>query len=133
MAGLFDALQFTEAVQDAVRRGDREHLGRVVSDDMIWVMPVTGNQRGKHEWIEASCSVTWHWFEVTVLRALELDNVRVVESWIRQSRHPTPSEGASGPVVGAGVVLDVWVNESGAWLLVARHPQRASDETARGE
>jgi ketosteroid isomerase-like protein len=127
MVNMFDAQQSTEALQEAVRLGDREHLESSVSDSMIWVMPSSDNQRGKQEWIDASCSITWHWFEVTVRRALELDNACVVESWIRQSRDPVSGEDDSPPVAAAGVVLDVWANEGGTWRLVARYPQRAGD------
>jgi hypothetical protein len=38
---------------------------------MIWVMPVAENRPGKHEWLEASCSVTWHWFQVGEHRELD--------------------------------------------------------------
>ena len=127
MVTMFAAHQSTEALQEAVRVGDREHLETSVSDSMIWVMPSPESQRGKQEWIDASCSVTWHWFEVALRRSLELDNACVVESWISQSRDPVAGEDASQPVVAAGVVLDVWANEGGTWRLVARYPQRAGD------
>jgi ketosteroid isomerase-like protein len=117
----------TEALQDAVRRGDTAQLEASVSDRMIWVMPTELNSRGKKEWIEASCSISWHWFRVTIQRELDLDDVRVVEAWISQSRDPVPSEDSSQPVSASGVVLDVWANESGSWRLVARQPQRAGD------
>ncbi len=127
MVTRFDAHQSTEALQEAVRLGDREHLETAVSDSMIWVMPTAENHRGKQEWIDASCSIAWHWFNVTVRRAVELDNACVVESWISQSRDPVPGEDDSRPVAAAGVVLDVWADEGGTWCLVARHPQRAGD------
>ena len=127
MAPMFDAQQAIEALQEAVRSGDREYLAGAVSDRMIWVMPSSDNQRGKHEWIEASCGVSWHWFEVEVLRVVRLDNATVVESWIRQPREPVSGEDRSQPVTATGVVLDVWAEENGTWRLAARHPQRASD------
>jgi ketosteroid isomerase-like protein len=120
-----DAQQVTEALQEAVRSGDRVRLDESVSDSMIFVLPTSENQRGKQAWIDASCSITWHWFKVTVQRELDLGNVRVVESWVSQSRDPVTGEDASQPVLAEGVVLDVWANESGAWRLVARQPQRA--------
>ena len=97
MVPMFDAQQAIEALQEAVRSGDREYLAGAVSDRMIWVMPSSDNQRGKHEWIEASCGVSWHWFEVEVLRVVRLDNATVVESWIRQSREPVSGEIARNP------------------------------------
>ncbi len=122
---VFDAQEVTEALQEAVRSGDRAHLEASVSDRMIFVLPTSENRRGKQAWIDASCSISWHWFKVSVQRELDLDNVRVVESWVSQSRDPVAGEDASRPVLGEGVVLDVWVNEGGAWRLVARQPQRA--------
>jgi Domain of unknown function (DUF4440) len=127
MVTMFAAHQSTEALQEAVRLGDREHLETSVSDSMIWVMASPESQLGKQEWIDASCSVAWHWFKVTVRRSLELDNACVVESWISQSRDPVAGEDDSRPVEAAGVVLDVWANEGGTWRLVARYPQRAGD------
>jgi hypothetical protein len=47
MVNMFDAHQFTEVLQEAVRHGDREHLENSVSDRMIWVMPSPESQRGK--------------------------------------------------------------------------------------
>ena len=127
MVPMFDAQQAIEALQEAVRSGDREYLAGAVSDLMIWVMHSSENQRVKHEWIDASCGVSWHWFEVEVLRVVRLDNATVVESWIRQSREPVSGEDRSQPVTATGVVLDVWVEENGTWRLAARHPQGASD------
>lgn len=121
---VFDAQEMTEALQEAVRCGERAHLEASVSDRMIFVLPTSGNQRGKQSWIDASCSITWHWFKVNVQRELDLGDVRVVESWVSQSRDPVAGEDASRPVLGEGVVLDVWANESGVWRLVARQPQR---------
>lgn len=126
MATVFDAQQVTEALQEAVRLGDTAHLEASVSDRMIWVTPTTDDRRGKQEWIEASCSIVWHWFEVTVRRELNLGTVRVVEAWISQSRAPVAGEEPSQPVSASGVVLDVWANEGGHWRLIARQPQRAS-------
>ena len=71
--------------------------------------------------------MSWHWFEVEVLRLVRLDSATVVESWIRQSREPVFGEDLSQPVTATGVVLDVWAEENGTWRLAARHPQRASD------
>jgi ketosteroid isomerase-like protein len=127
MVGMFDAQQAIEALQEAVEGGDREYLADAVSDRMIWVMPSSDNHRGKHEWIEASCGVSWLWFEVTVLRVVPLGDTIAVESWIRQSRDPVSGEDLSQPVTAEGVVLDVWVDENGTWRLAARHPQRASE------
>ena len=108
-----------------MRVRDREHLEAAVSDRMIWVMPTAENRRGKQDWIEASCAVTWNWFEVEICREIDLGDARVVESWVRLSRDPVASEEVSEPVIGAGPILDVWAIENGAWRLVARHPQRA--------
>jgi hypothetical protein len=47
MADMFDAEESTEALQEAVRVRDREHLDAVVSERMIWVEPVSDNRRGK--------------------------------------------------------------------------------------
>ncbi|WP_169735736.1 nuclear transport factor 2 family protein [Intrasporangium oryzae] len=129
--GTFDAKDMTEALQEGVRRRDRHYLDAVVSDRMIWVMPLADNERSKQEWIEASCSVTWNWFEVDTRRVLEIgDDGRLVESWIRQSREPVDGEEATSPVTATGVVVDVWARENGTWRLVARHPQRADSVTS---
>lgn len=124
--GMFDALQLIEDLQAAVQRGDRERVEAMVSDRMIWVMPLKDNARGKAQWIEASLGVTWNWFRVSVHREVDLGSVRVVESWIEQSRAPVDDEDASAPVVAEGVVVDVWTEEDGAWRLVSRHPQRST-------
>ena len=52
--GMFDALQLIEDLQAAVQRGDRERVEAMVSDRMIWVMPLKDNARGK-EIGRASC------------------------------------------------------------------------------
>lgn len=124
---MFDAEEQTRALQEAVRVRDREYLDAVVSDRMIFVEPVPNKSRGKQEWIEASCSVTWNWFQIDVARQLDLGDTRVVEVWISLSREPVTGEAASEPVTGAGPMLDIWTNEDGIWRLVARHPQRAND------
>lgn len=124
--GMFDALQLIEDLQAAVQRGDRERVEAMVSDRMIWVMPLKDNVRGKPQWIEASLGVTWNWFRVSVHREVDLGQVRVVESWIEQSREPVDDEDASAPVIAEGVVVDVWTQEDGAWRLVSRHPQRST-------
>lgn len=80
---------------------------------MIWVMPLKDNQRGKWEWINASCGVSWHWFRVSVRREVDLGAVHVVESLIKQSRYPADGEDVSGPVVAEGVVVDIWGIEDG--------------------
>ena len=123
---MFDALRLIEDLQDAVQRGDREHLGSAVSDRMIWVMPLKDNARGKAEWIEASCGVNWNWFRVSIHRQVDLGRVRVVEAWVEQSRDPVDGEAASEPVIAEGVVVDVWADEDGAWRLLSRHPQRST-------
>lgn len=122
---VFNAQEMTEALQEAVRCSDRAHLEASVSDLMIFVLPTSENQRGKQSWIDASCSITWHRFKISVQRELDLGDVRVVESWVSQSRDPVAGEDASRPVLGEGVVLDIWANERGVWRLVARQPQRA--------
>jgi len=127
MLTMFDAHEVTNALQEAVRIRDREYLEGAVSDRMIWVIPVARNRRGKPEWIEASCSVTWNWFQIEVHRELEVGDTAVVESWISQSRDPVAGEADSGPVTAKGLVLDVWANENDTWRLIARHPQRAED------
>lgn len=124
--GMFDALQLIEDLQAAVQRGDRERVEAMVSDRMIWVMPLKDNVRGKPQWIEASLGVTWNWFRVSVHREVDLGQVRVVESWIEQSREPVDDEDASAPVIAEGVVVDVWTQEDSAWRLVSRHPQRST-------
>lgn len=128
MRGMFDAQKLIEGLQEAVRFHDVPAVQEAVSDQMIWVMPEQDNNRGKHEWIEASCSVTWNWFEVEVRRVVEVgDDTRVVESWISQSREPVEGEDARGPVTASGVVLDVWARERDIWRLITRHPQRSED------
>jgi hypothetical protein len=127
MIAMFDAEESTKALQEAVRVRDREYLDAVVSDRMIFVEPVLNKRRGKREWIEASCSVTWNWFQIDISRQLDLGDTRVVEVWISLSREPVAGEEASEPVTGAGPMLDVWAIENGSWRLVARHPQRATD------
>jgi uncharacterized protein DUF4440 len=127
MFAMFDALEVTKALQEAVRVRDREYLEAAVSDRMIWVMPVAENRRGKREWIEASCSVTWNWFQVDLHRELDVGDARVVECWISQSRDPVVGVEGKGPVTATGLVLDVWTQENGIWRLVTRHPQRAED------
>ncbi|WP_159901171.1 nuclear transport factor 2 family protein [Ornithinibacter aureus] len=124
--GMFDALQLIEDLQAAVQRGDRERVEAMVSDRMIWVMPLKDNARGKVQWIEASLGVTWNWFRVSVHREVDLGQTRIVESWIKQSREPVGDEDSSAPVIAEGVVVDVWTEEDGAWRLVSRHPQRTT-------
>lgn len=124
--GMFDALQLIEDLQAALQRGDRERVEAMVSDRMIWVMPLKDNARGKAQWVEASLGVTWNWFRVSVHREVDLGQVRIVESWIEQSREPVDDEDASAPVTAEGVVVDVWTEEDGAWRLVSRHPQRST-------
>lgn len=118
---MFEATAQTRALQDAVQRHDKGYLLAACSDRMIWSMPERDNRRGKDAWVEASCGVSWDWFEVEVLRQVELGEAIVVESWIRQqyTREEQPQE-------AAGLVVDVWVREGEQWRLVARHPQRAS-------
>ncbi|WP_460626782.1 DUF4440 domain-containing protein [Intrasporangium mesophilum] len=124
---MFDAEESTKALQEAVRVRDRKHLDAVVSERMIWVEPVSEIRRGKREWIEASCSVTWNWFQIAISRQLDLGDTRVVESWISLSREPVAGEEEAEPVIGAGRILDIWAIENGIWRLVARHPQGAKD------
>lgn len=107
-----------------MRRADRHRLDAMVSDRMMWTMPLRDNDRGKRDWIDASCAVSWHWFHVTVRRELDLGDVVVVESIIRQSREPTVKETVNGPVTAEGIVVDVWARESDSWRLVARHPHQ---------
>ena len=123
---MFDALQLIEDLQAAVQRGDRERVEAMVSDRMIWVMPLKDTARGKVQWIEASLGVTWNWFRVSVHREVDLGQTRIVESWIKQSREPVGDEDSSAPVIAEGVVVDVWTEEDGAWRLVSRHPQRTT-------
>lgn len=84
---------------------------------MIWVMPMRDNQRGKREWIDASCSVAWDWFGVQVLREVDLGNARLVEAWIgqqyRRSNEAVSAE-ESTTVTGEGVVVDLWALEGGS-------------------
>ena len=121
---MFDAQPMLENLQEAVLRGDRDALGKLVSDRMIWIMPAADNARGKQEWIDASCGVAWHWFQIEVLRTVELGDVVLVESLIKQSREPAAGEDATGPVAAQGIVADAWVLEAGQWRLIARHPHR---------
>ena len=116
---MFDAPASTRALQDAVLRQDHEYLEQACSENMLWSLPSRDSRRGKREWIEACCSVAWDWFEVEVLRELDLGGVVVVESWIRQQ---FTRDGES--VEGEGVVVDVWSREGSTWRVVARHPQR---------
>jgi hypothetical protein len=39
---------------------------------MIWTIPSADNRRGKREWINASCSAAWEWFDVRILRELDI-------------------------------------------------------------
>lgn len=126
----WDAADRTRLLQDAVRTHDRDFLDDWVSDRMIWVMPLRDNQRGKREWIDASCSVAWDWFDVQILREVDLGDARLVEAWIRQQYRRTNEAGpAEEPttVTADGVVVDLWAREGGRWRLVARHPQRAEN------
>ncbi|HUR14173.1 MAG TPA: DUF4440 domain-containing protein [Mycobacteriales bacterium] len=116
---MFDATAATRALQDAVLRHDHVYLENACSDQMLWSMPSRDNQRGKRAWIDASCAVAWDWFEVDVLRQLDVGQVVVVESWIRQQYTLNGAQ-----VVGEGVVVDVWALEDSTWRVVARHPQR---------
>jgi hypothetical protein len=127
MVDMFDALEITQALQEAARLHDRECLEGAVSDRMIWVMPLSDNQRVKRDWIDASCAVAWNWFEIVIRRELDIGDARVVESWIKQSRDPVTGEDESRPVTAAAVVLDVWARECGTWRLVSRQPQRSED------
>lgn len=127
MVAMFDAEESTKALQEAVRVRDREYLDAVISDRMVFVEPVLDRRRGKREWIEASCSVTWNWFQIDIPRQVDLGGTYVVEVWVSLSREPVAGEEVKGPVTGAGPMLDVWANEDGVWRLVARQTQRASD------
>lgn len=122
-----DVPSWIELLQDAVLRHDREQLDDRVSDRMIWVLPDRDNARGKLEWIDASCSVEWEWFEAEVLREVDLGEVRLAEVWMRQSRRSTEADGPHPPatVAAEGVVVDAWALEGDRWRLVVRHPQRA--------
>jgi hypothetical protein len=122
--GMFDPQVTLENLQDAVLRGDRDTLAELVSDRMIWIMPSLGNGRGKREWIDASCGVTWYWFRIEVLRTVALDEVVIVEALIGQSRKATEEEASSEPVTAQGIVADIWALEGRTWRLVARHPHR---------
>jgi ribosomal protein S18 acetylase RimI-like enzyme len=125
-----DMAELTRRLQEAVRVRDRAYLEAAVSERMIWVMPSAGNRRGKRDWIDGSCSVDWDWFEIEVVRVVDLGSTRVVECWINQQYRPKPEAGgedALPPVSAAGAVCDVWSVEDGEWRLVARHPQRAPD------
>lgn len=129
--GGWDALDRIQRLQDAVVAHDRDAIGAWVSDKMIWVMPVVDNTRGKQEWIDASCSITWDWFDIRVSREIDLGDTRIVEAWIGQQRQPTTEEAARGmraPIAAEGVVVDAWTLEDGEWRLIARHPQRAQEE-----
>ena len=119
---MFDAQHTLEMLQDAVQRHDRERVAELVSDRMIWVMPLVDNERGKTEWIDASLGVTWHWFRITIRREVDLGDVRIVEALVRQSREPSATEDTTSPVTVEGIVVDAWALESGTWRLVARHP-----------
>lgn len=121
---MFDAQQTLEALQDAVKNRDRAGVADLVSDRMIWVMPLVDNERGKTEWLEASLGVTWHWFQISILREVDLGDVRIVEALVRQSREPSATEDVTSPVTAEGIVVDVWALEDGIWRLVARHPHR---------
>ncbi len=125
--GEWDALARMQRLQHAVVAHDRDSIDAWVSDQMIWVMPLSDNTRGKQEWIDASCSITWDWFDIRVRREIDLGNTRLVEAWVRQQRQPTDEEKAQGthtPVAAEGVVVDLWTLERGDWRLIARHPQR---------
>lgn len=125
---MFDAQRTIDELQEALRVGDTERVEDTVSDRMIWTLPVTGNTRGKREWIDASTAITWNWFRTDVRRVVEVgDDVRIVEFWVDQSRQPVEGEDQSGPVLGSGIVLDVWVREGDTWRVISRHPQRAQD------
>lgn len=129
-AGGWDALDRIVRLQDAVVAHDRDSLEAWVSERMIWVLPQAHNTRGKHDWIDASCSITWNWFDVRICREIDLGGTRLVEAWIRQQREPTEDELAQGtraPIAAEGVVVDLWAVEDGDWRLIARHPQRAQD------
>lgn len=121
---MFDAQQALETLQDAVQRHDRDRVAALVSDRMIWVMPLADNERGKTEWIDASLGVTWHWFQITIRREVDLGDVRIVEALVRQSREPSATEDTTSPVTAEGIVVDVWALEGDTWRLVARHPHR---------
>lgn len=126
--GEWDALDRIRRLQDAVVAHDRDSIEAWLSDQMIWVMPRSDNTRGKQEWIDASCSITWDWFDVRISREIDLGNTRLVEAWIGQQRQPTDQEVAQGtqtPIAAEGVVVDLWTLEDGVWRLIARHPQRA--------
>ena len=126
----WDALDRLQRLQDAVLGHDRDFIEACVSDRMIWVLPVPNGTRGKQEWIDASCGITWDWFEIRINREVDLGTTRIVEAWVRQQRQPTADEVAQGqqsPVAAEGVVVDAWTVEDGHWRLVCRHPQRAQE------
>ena len=128
--GEWDALDRMQRLQDAVLAHDRDSIDACVSDQMIWVMPLPDNTRGKQEWIHASCSITWDWFDIRVSREIDLGNTRIVEAWISQQRQPTTEEVAKGtqaPIAAEGIVVDAWTLEDGDWRLISRHPQRAQE------
>jgi hypothetical protein len=126
----WDALNQLQRLQDAVLNHSRDLIESSVSDRMIWVLPMSDGTRGKQEWIDASCGITWDWFDLRVTREVDLGTTRIVEAWISQQRQPTAHEVAQGrrtPVAAEGVVVDAWTLEDGRWRLVCRHPQRAQE------
>ena len=128
----FDARERLQRLQDAVLAHDRALLDTYVSDRMIWVLPLPDSAGGKQDWIDASCSVTWDWFDLRVTREVDLGTTRIVEARIGQQRQPTADEVARGtqtPIAADGVVLDAWTLEDGAWRLICRHPQRAQSKS----
>ena len=125
----WDALDQLNRLQDAVAARDLATLDAIVSDQMIWILPVPDNNRGKQEWIDASCSITWDWVGSRISRELDLGTVRVVEAWMELQRQPTDEERAQGqlkPLVREGVVVDVWTLENDEWRLISRQPQSAN-------
>jgi hypothetical protein len=125
---VWDAHQRWQSLQDAVLAHDRDQIAAHVSDQMMWVLPVTDNTRGKQAWIDASCAISWNWFDIRIVREIDLGDTRIVEAWVRQQRHATTDEvaqGTQGPITAEGAVLDVWTVEDGTWRLICRHPQRA--------
>ena len=100
-----------------------------VSDRIVWVLPIPDSNRGKQEWIDASCAITWDWLELPVTREVDLDTTRIVEAWISQQRQPTSDEVAQGKHPSPPKELSSTFGQSkvGDWRLICRHPQRAQE------
>lgn len=119
----FDPDRETDQLQEAVRRHDRALLERLVSDRFVFVSGRSLGRLGKGDWIAAALQVEWQRFVVSIARVVDLDRVVIVDHDTEQEMARPPAWGPEAPTRTRWITTDVWVEESGIWRLVSRHPE----------